>query len=184
MSSSTAKNRAAKGTSHNITEHREVFIVRITRQSKEHTRSFRFGKTGNKAKAYADAIVWRNITLSSLPKPGNGKGSYKESCMAHKQSVMRSGISRYLRSDYRRTGQPKYLCFGVNYTDANRRHSVKTFQVGRADEVTWLQELHASRTAEAFRDDWEWCHDNKVTFDPSKYNNWSTNVHYPFVAPS
>ncbi len=88
-----------------------------------------------------------------------------------------------MRSDNRRAGKPKYLCYGVNFVDSDKRPSVKTFQVGRADAVTWQQELHASLTAEAFRSEWEWCVDNGVQFDPAKYADWTTCDRYPFVAP-
>ncbi|AXK38524.1 hypothetical protein [Crenobacter cavernae] len=82
----------------------------------------------------------------------------------NKQSWWRNGVSRHFRVDNRRHGRPLYLVFGVNWTDADGKKRMATFQAARADEVSWEQELHAANTADAFRSEYEWCRRHGLPF--------------------
>ncbi len=154
------------------------------RDGEEFSRAFSFGRSCSKESAIANALVWRNNKLLSLPRPGNGRGSYRRAPQANKLSVKRAGITRYIHEDRRRAGNPKYVIFGVNYLGEQRQPRVKSFQAGRLDTISWAQEMHAALTAEAFRAEWEWCVDNNRPFDPTKYDGWANQDFTSFTPPS
>ena len=81
-------------------------------------------------------------------------------------------------------GQPRYLTFGVNWVDCDGRRRTKSFQVGKVEDISWVDEVHAANTAEAFRLDYEFCLKHNQPFDPSKYEAWKRRNTYPFVDPS
>ncbi|SER40384.1 MULTISPECIES: hypothetical protein [Pseudomonas] len=159
----------------------DAYQVRIMRGDYEYSATFAWSRFVSKEKALRAAVNWRDRMLAKLPNAGNGRGSFRTSPMAHKRSVGRVGITRYLKKDRRRLGCPVYLVYGVNWTDDQGRKRVKQFQVGRMGTFECHQEMHASLTAEAFRTEWEFCRSTGQVFEPDPYQCWKEVELYPFL---
>lgn len=158
----------------------EAYQVRIVRNGHEYSNSFSFARDRDRERALANAVKWRDKMLAKLPRSTNGPGSYRVEPLPHKKTVMRAGITRYVTSDKRRIGEPLYLRYGVSFVDETGRKRVKSFQVGRFSDVTWQEDMHASNTAIAFREHWEFCVDHGLVFDPDHYAGWKEKDMYPF----
>ncbi len=160
------------------------YQVRIVRSAYEHSRTFSWTTYGGETKALAAAVAWRDNLLKQLPPAENDKGAFRRSPLRHKTSWGRVGITRYLRIDRRKMGQPRYLTFGVNWVDHDGLRKTKSFQVGKIEDISWQDEVHAANTAEAFRMEFEFCCESHKTFNPEKYDGWRNRKTYPFVAPT
>lgn len=162
----------------------EAYQVRIVREGHEYSATFAWSRFETREDALQAAVNWRDKILKQLPEPANGRGGFRTSPMPNKRSFGRVGITRYLKIDRRRAGCPKYLVYGVNWTDRDGRARVRQFQVGRVGTFEWDQELHASLTAEAFRTEWEFCRSTGQVFEPDRYAGWAETELYPFLPPS
>lgn len=158
----------------------QAYQVRIVRDGHEYSSSFSFARTQDREAALAEAVAWRDDMLRRLPPSSSSRGSYRKEPLPHKKTVMRAGVTRYVTSDSRRVGNPLYLRYAVSYVDETRRPRVKSFQVGRLADVTWQDELHASKTAIACREHWEFCVDHGLKFEPDLYEGWQKRKLYPF----
>lgn len=159
----------------------EAYQVRIVRGEHEYSATFAWSRFDSKELALQAALNWRDLLLARLPTAGNGHGGFRTSPMPNKRSFGRVGITRYEKTDHRRSGCPRYLVYGVNWTDRDGSKRVKQFQVGRIGAFDWQQELHASLTAEAFRTEWEYCRSTGKEFAPDRYTGWSEMELYPFL---
>jgi hypothetical protein len=162
----------------------DSYQVRIARNGHEYSSTFHWARFGGKERALQSAVKWRDQMISQLPAAENGRGSFRTSPMAHKYTFGRVGITKYPKKDRRRTGQPAYLVYGVNWVDEDGAPRVKQFQVGRIGNFDWDQELHTALTAEAFRTEWEFCVSAGISFDPERYQNWKEVELYPFWPPN
>ncbi|WGK63452.1 hypothetical protein QAO71_16915 (plasmid) [Halopseudomonas sp. SMJS2] len=162
----------------------DAYQVRIVRGDHEYSATFAWSRFDSNEQALHAAVNWRDQILAQLPDPGNGRGGFRTSPMAHKRSFGRVGITRYLKKDRRRSGSPVYLVYGINWTDSDGSARVKQFQVGRIGTFEWHQELHASLTAEAFRTEWEFCRSTGQVFEPDRYHGWTEVELYPFLPPT
>lgn len=158
----------------------EAYQVRIARDGDEYSASFTWTKYADQKAALQAAVEWRDRLLAILPPAVNGKGSFRRKPMKGKVSWGRVGVTRYIKRDQRRPGRPKYLVFGVNWTDHDGEPRIKQFQAGRVETLTWEEELHAALTAEAFRTHWEFSRSQNVPFDPEPYLEWKETCLYPF----
>lgn len=159
-----------------------AYQVRIVRDGKEISAVFSIDAAASdgRERALAAAVEWRDAMLAQLPPPENGRGSYRTIPMPHKRTFGRVGVTRYVGVDRRRVGSPRYVRYGVNWTDAQGVARIKQFQAGRVDEQNWELELRAAMSAEAFREHWEHCKASGKPFDPEPYRAWRTEQLYPF----
>lgn len=155
------------------------YQVRIVRDGTEHSKSFPWSTHG-KAAALEAAVAWRDTVIAKLPDPGNAKGGFRTKPLSHKSSWGRVGVVRTVSPDRRRDCNVHYVRYSVSWVDATGKARAKTFQVGRARDVTRAEEVHASLTAEAFRSEWEFCQRTGERFDPSVYDSWRKDRLYPF----
>lgn len=158
----------------------DAYQVRIVRDGHELSASFGWNLYGGKRSALRETVRWRDRMLAVLPPAGNAKGGFRRAPLANKRTWERVGVTRYVSADRRRPGQLVYLRFGVNWIDANGKRRTKSFQVGRVEDRTDAEELHAANTAEAFRAEWEFCQLSGHDFDERKYRNWRETRLYPF----
>lgn len=93
----------------------EAYQVRIVRGEASFSTTFPWSNYRSTESALAAAVAWRDNLKAQLPAPGNGKNSsFNKEPMEGKKGYSRVGISRYIKTDYRRQGKPKYLVFAVN----------------------------------------------------------------------
>lgn len=139
--------------------------VRVVRQGVEHSRYFSFNVWGGKQKALEAAQNWRDMKRASLPKEtpfindapkNNTTGIY--------------GISKVVHHDKRRNTSS--LRYQVSYKTKDDRQTVRTFQVGRLEEITADMDLHAFRTAVCFRKEYELARSLGEDFDAERFRNW------------
>jgi len=151
------------------------YQVRIIRQGKEHSRYFSHNLWGNKEKSLQAAINWREqmlVILASKTVDHMAKTS-----LSNKTTIGVRGVSRCVQYDKKR--QSRYLVYSAYWKqDGKMRH--KTFQVGKVDEITADQELHAFRTAIQFRKEYEWCLNTLREFDWQRYKIWRTRRLYEY----
>lgn len=159
------------------------YQVRIARGGVEHSRCFTKREFGTKKKALQAAVEWRDRMLEKLPPPANKRGRYLLVKCRPDPSVARVGVTRYLTADSRRVGSTMYVRYGVCWTDPQGHRRIKNFQAGRADDFDHALDLRAGQTAVAFRDEWEYCIDHGIAFDPGRYRNWRAQRLYPFRPP-
>lgn len=85
------------------------------------------------------------------------------------------GVSKSIQFDKRRSVY--YMVYSVHWR-INGKVKTKTFHVGRADDVTADQEVHAFRTAVRFRREYELSKAMEDTFNPDAFKLWRDNRLY------
>ncbi|MBV1881619.1 MAG: hypothetical protein KUG82_08300 [Pseudomonadales bacterium] len=141
------------------------YQVRIVRQGTEYSRYFSKKVWGSDTKALNAAINWRDMKRASLPK----KTPYIND-QPKNNSTGVNGISKVIHHDKRR--DTKTLRYQVSYRTIDGRQSVRTFQVGRIEDVSADQDLHAFRTALLFRKEYELARSIGETFDNNRFGQW------------
>lgn len=156
----------------NITQpDRNGLQVRVVREGIEHSRYFSFNVWGGKKKALDAAKNWRDMKRSSLPK----ETPYINDTPRNKSTGV-NGISKCVHYDKRRDTET--LRYQVAYRTKEGRANVRTFQVGRVEEVTAELDLHAFRTAVVFRKEYELARSLGEDFDASRFRNWKNERLY------
>lgn len=136
----------------------DAFEVRIWRAEKIYYKSFPFPQYATVQNALDAAVEWRDFILKGI------RGS-------DPNGVKRSTYSKRER---------EYLRFVVLWADHNGSSRTKTFTVGAVDKIDERDIEHASKTAEAFRIEWEFCNEKGLPFNDEKYANWKSTSTYPF----
>ena len=141
------------------------YQVRIVRGGTEYSRYFSKKVWGGDRKALEAAINWRDMKRASLPK----KTPYINDKPKNNSTGI-NGISKVVHFDKRRGTE--ILRYQVSYRTKDNRQSVRTFQVGRLEEITADDDLHAFRTAVLFRKEYELARSLDEDFDPERFRNW------------
>lgn len=159
--------------------------VRVQSHKKDISRTFREDQHGGcRETTIKAAIAWRDETLKSLPPSYNKPGAFKKPATPYPpDDFRRPGITRYVAVK----GGSRYIRYGASWVDSSGRPRVTGFMAGRIIELGTFEEtipkeqdLHARRTALAFREHWEHCREHGVPFDPTPYRAWKTETLYPF----
>lgn len=140
------------------------YQVRVVRNGEEHSRYFSFAVWGGKRRALDAAVNWRDMTKAKLGEPKRFEGE------ARNKSTGVRGVSKVIHQDKRR-GHSN-LRYQVTWTKENGQQAARTFQVGRVDQISADEELHAYRTAVAFRKKYELARSLGIHFDPKEFTNW------------
>ncbi|MCK5888939.1 MAG: hypothetical protein KAG19_03245 [Methylococcales bacterium] len=145
------------------------FQVRIVRNKKEYSRYFSHKMWGSKIKSLKSAISWRDQMLVLFKE--DKKYQQESPIPPHKKSTGVLGVSKSIQYDKRRGVH--YLVYSCHWRKNGHGHT-KTFHVGRADNVSTDEELHAFRTAVLFRKEYEvFKEKDKVSdFLTDKYKDW------------
>lgn len=159
-----------------------AYQVRIVRNEVEYSKSFPWSRAGQAA-ALEAAVMWREAQLAALGPAWNDKGGLRRKPLRHKKSGYPVGITCYLRSDRRKSGDPLYLTFGVNYINRKGKKTTRSFQVGNIEIIGQRDKEHAEQTAKAFRAEYEWCRCHGKIFKPERYVRWREVKMYPFKEP-
>lgn len=141
------------------------YQVRVVRQGTEYSRYFSFNVWGGKQKALEAAQNWRDMKRASLPKQ---TPFINDSPKNNSTGV--NGISKVVHFDKRRGTHT--LRYQVSYRTEGSRHTVRTFQVGRVEDISGDMDLHAFRTAVYFRKEYELARSLDEDFDASRFRNW------------
>ncbi|BCX88514.1 hypothetical protein MIN45_P0883 [Methylomarinovum tepidoasis] len=141
------------------------YQVRIVRRGVERSRYFSHKLWGGKRKSLQAAIRWRDQMLVIL----KGSRTRFMKTPRNKISTGVTGVSRTIKYDKRK--DKSYLCYTVFWIKDGKPRN-KTFQVGNVKSVTADQELHAYRTAVAFRKAYEYAIDHDYPFDDTLFRNW------------
>lgn len=141
------------------------YQVRIVRRGVERSRYFSHKLWGGKRKSLQAAIRWRDQMLVIL----KGSRTRFMKTPRNKISTGVTGVSRTIKYDKRK--DKSYLCYTVFWIKDGKPRN-KTFQVGNVKSVTADQELHAYRTAVAFRKAYEYAIDHDHPFDDTLFRNW------------
>ncbi len=145
------------------------FQVRIVRNKKEHSRYFSHKSWGNKRKSLKSAISWRDQMLVLLAE--SKKYHQERPIPPNKKSTGVLGVTRTVQYDKRR--DVHHLVYSCHWRKNGSGHT-KTFHVGRAEEVSTDEELHAFRTAVQFRKEYELFKERgrENSFVPERYKDW------------
>lgn len=147
------------------------YQVRIVRRGKEYSKYFSHRLWGNERRSLQAAIHWRDQMDAVLL--GRNKRFLK--VPSNKTSTGVTGVSRTIKHDQRKNAD--YLCYQVFWVNDGVAKN-KTFQVGRAENVSPDDELHAFRTAVHFRTQYEYAIDNNLKFDDRDYAGWKKRKVY------
>jgi len=146
------------------------YQVRVVRNGDEHSRYFSFAVWGGKKKALDAAVNWRDMMKARLGEPRRFEGE------ARNNSTGVRGVSKVIHEDKRR-GHSN-LRYQVTWTKEDGKQAARTFQVGRVGEISADEELHAYRTAVAFRKKYELARSLGQRFDPAEFVNWKLEKLY------
>lgn len=141
------------------------FQVRINRDGAQYSRYFAIREYGGEQKALQAAINWREMKKAVLPPP---RPFYKT--IASNRSTGMVGVSKTVHHDRRR--DVSYLRYRVSYQKGLGQSATRTFQAGPIGQLSADDELHAFRTAVAFRQEYEQCRLKGERFEPKKYKGW------------
>lgn len=166
---------------HNINEiGPDLFQVVVTRNKKPYTKTFSRRRYGSREKALAEAVAYRD-ELFEILGANRPKGAPRLSPMPHKRRGQRNGVTSVVSYDKRR--DCTYRTFKAYYKDLFGKPRTRSFYVGCVDQISNEQIRHAEQTANAFRDEYEWCWENDRVFVPTRYRDWKQRRLYPFKPP-
>lgn len=156
------------------------FQVRIQRGNRIITDSFSSADYGGREGALIAARD-RRQQLQDLHEPIYAvKGSYARKPLPGKLSHLPPGVSRFNWVDLSSRNRLVYLRYQASWRTPDGRHRVKCFQAGRVNVISKEDEIHAEKTAIAFRQHWEHCWDTGEQFTPELYRHWKESVLYPW----
>lgn len=147
------------------------YQVRIVRAGKEHSRYFSTKVWGGENHALEAAINWRDMKRASLPRKVAAENQQPKN-----NSTGINGISKVVHYDKRRNTET--LRYQVSYRTKDAKQSVRTFQVGHTNRLTTDDDLHAFKTAIAFRREYELARSLDEEFNAEKYSNWKNEKLY------
>lgn len=138
--------------------------------------SFADSKRGGYDAALREAQDWRNTAEANL----GGRSHFRRRPMRNKRSDAPVGVSATIYLDKRRGTQ--HLRFSVAYRKADGRKTNKVFETN-IDHLNLPDWKAMAATAQAFREEYVWCVDRGLPFDPKRYADWRQERRYPFAPP-
>lgn len=157
------------------------YQVRIEARGERYHHTFNHKHYGSYEQALSEAVAWRDRMLKLLRPEGVAQPLFRKTRQSRETTVDRNGVHRTIRRNTRAAGNPLVIEYVATFRDRSRKPKARVFRVGQLGLTTKQEELHAERTARAFRRLWEYCTERQVPFDTSIFIGWRDKKIYPMT---